>query len=137
MRMPLSRLALAAVVALASVAAFAQNTLAKGDATRGEDAYTRLCTGCHSIDNNQVGPRHRGVVGRRVGTEPGFDYSPALATSKLVWDATLLDKWLTDPEVLIKGQRMGFRVSSEQIRADVIAYLATQSALSMKTLNTK
>jgi cytochrome c len=99
---------------------------AMGDAKRGEEAYQRLCVGCHSIEQNRIGPRHRGVVGRRVGGVEGFKYSDALAQSKLTWDAALLDRWLTDPEAAIKGQRMAFRVSSPEIRADLIVYLATQ-----------
>lgn len=97
-----------------------------GDPKRGEEAYARLCVGCHSIEQNRIGPMHRGVVGRRVGSVAGFKYSDALAQSKLTWDAALLERWLADPEATIKGQRMGFRVNSSETRADLIAYLAAQ-----------
>jgi cytochrome c len=36
-----------------------------------------------------------------------------------------LNRWLTDPEDLISGQRMGFQIDSAQDRADLIAYLIT------------
>jgi cytochrome c len=39
-----------------------------------------------------------------------------------------LNAWLTDPEKLIPGQRMGYRLSLPTERADVVAYLATLSA---------
>ena len=46
----------------------------------------------------------------------------------LVWDARTLDRWLTDPEQLVPGQRMGYSVSEAADRADLIAYLREQSA---------
>jgi cytochrome c len=101
-------------------------TKTEGDAARGEEAYSRLCIGCHSIEENRIGPKHRGVVGRRVGSVEGFKYSAALQQSTLAWDAALLDRWLADPEATIKGQRMGFRVGSPTTRGDLIAYLNSQ-----------
>lgn len=100
--------------------------LPPGDARAGEAAYARLCSACHSLDANQVGPRHRGVVGRRAGGVAGYAYSPALAAAQVVWTAEQLDRWLANPEALIPGQVMGFRVSSPRTRADLIAYLAAQ-----------
>ncbi len=102
----------------------------KGDVIRGAEAYEALCTGCHEIDANKVGPLHRGLIGRRVGSAEGFKYSDALASSKLVWDAALLDAWLTDPEKAIKGQRMNVRINKPETRANLIAYLSTQKAKS-------
>ncbi len=118
-------LTLAIAVAVGSGSAQAQ---AVGDAKRGEDAYARLCAGCHAIDENRIGPKHRGVVGRRVGSVDGFNYSDALKRSKLTWDAALLDRWLADPEVAIPGQRMGFRVNAPENRNEIIIYLLKQVA---------
>lgn len=98
---------------------------AAGDAVRGAQAYEARCTGCHSVEADRVGPRHAGVFGRRAGSVPGFAYSPALKASGLVWDSALLERWLTDPEKLVPGQRMGFSVADPAVRADVVAYLAT------------
>jgi cytochrome c len=120
-----------AAIALAATTSFAQATgeaKFSGDAKRGEEAYSRLCIGCHSIEQNRIGPKHRGVVGRPVGGVEGFKYSDALAQSKLTWDAALLDRWLENPEATIKGQRMGFRVNTPTIRADIVEYLKTQKA---------
>jgi cytochrome c len=64
------------------------------------------------------------VVGRRAGSVAGFDYSPALKASRIVWDAATLERWLTDPEALVPGQRMGYSLGDAAVRADVIAYLA-------------
>jgi cytochrome c len=65
------------------------------------------------------------VFGRRAGSVEGFDYSAALKTSTVVWDAQRLDRWLSDPESVVMGQRMGYRLGDAALRADVIAYLAT------------
>jgi cytochrome c len=119
-----------ATLGLLAAAALAQGSAARtaGDAQRGEQTYEARCGGCHAVATDRVGPRHAGVFGRRVGSVPGFDYSQALRNSKLVWDAALLERWLTDPEGTIAGQRMGFRLGDAQARADVIAYLATLAA---------
>ena len=100
-------------------------TLAAGDPQRGAQAYDSRCTGCHSVEQNRVGPRHAGVFGRRAGALSDFDYSPALKAAGFKWDTARLDRWLADPEALVPGQRMGFSVSDPAVRADLVAYLAT------------
>ncbi len=96
-----------------------------GDAARGKLFY-QSCSGCHSIDENDVGPRHRGVVGRAAGAIAGYAYSAALKGSGIVWTPANLDRWLTNPQKLVPGAKMYFSVGSAQNRADIIAYLATQ-----------
>ena len=96
-----------------------------GDAQKGAALYQLHCTACHAVNSNKIGPAHRGVVGRRVGSLPGYKYSNELASSRLRWTPQTLNKWLADPEELINGQRMGFLIESEQERADLIAYLIT------------
>lgn len=98
---------------------------AAGDPQRGQQAYETRCGGCHSVDADRVGPRHAGIIGRRAGSVPGFAYSDALRRSGITWDPALLDRWLADPQVLVPGQRMGFRVGDPAVRADIVAYLAT------------
>jgi cytochrome c len=96
-----------------------------GDAARGAKVYER-CEGCHSLDANRVGPKHRGVVGREAGAVSGYDYSPALAGSGIVWDEAKLDAWLANPAKLVPGTKMGFRLKDAQDRADVIVFLKAQ-----------
>ena len=98
-----------------------------GDATHGAQLYASRCGACHSIDANRVGPMHRGVVGRRVATAPGFHYSPALAARAFVWTPDNLDTWLQGPTRFVPGTAMGISVPSAQDRADIIAYLRTQT----------
>ena len=96
-----------------------------GDVVRGAALYQQHCTACHNIDSNKIGPAHRGVMGRRVGSLPGYKYSDELARSRLRWTPQTLFTWLGDPEDLVTGQRMGFSIDSAQERGDLIAYLAT------------
>lgn len=95
------------------------------DAERGEALYNSRCIACHSADANRVGPKHRGVFGRKAGSVPDFNYSGAVRNSGVVWDEQTLDQWLADPKALIPGQRMNFRVADPADRTDLIAYLKT------------
>jgi cytochrome c len=53
----------------------------------------------------------------------GFEYSPALRASRIVWSAETLDAWLADPERLVPGQRMSYSVPEAAERAALIAFL--------------
>lgn len=103
----------------------ARSRLPSGNPATGERLY-QSCMGCHSLDDNDVGPRHRGVVGRAAGAVPGYAYSQALRKSGLVWTPANLDKWLTNPQKLVPGAKMYFSVTMAQDRANIIAYLARQ-----------
>ncbi|MET3120682.1 cytochrome c [Oxalobacteraceae bacterium GrIS 2.11] len=108
------------------VAAFP--ALAGGNAERGKALYQSKCAACHSIDYNGVGPAHKALWGRKAGSQAEFRYSDALKNSAVIWNETAIDKWLSNPEKFIPGQKMGFSVASSKERADLIAYLkiATQ-----------
>jgi cytochrome c len=96
-----------------------------GDAARGAMLYEARCTACHSPQADRIGPRHAGVVGRRAGSVPGYDYSPALAAATFRWDAKSLERWLADPEAVVPGQKMGYRVGEAKDREDLVAFLST------------
>ena len=115
-----------AVWAAAFLACWATGAAA-ADADHGKDLYESRCGGCHSLDSNRVGPAHRGVYGRTAGTAPAFNYSTAVKNSGVVWGEKTLDAWLTNPQALIPGQRMNFRIALPEDRADIIAYLRQQS----------
>jgi cytochrome c len=117
--------AAAVVLAGAVSAALARGAWAgglTGDAARGETLY-EACQDCHSLDKNDVGPRHRGVFGRKAASLPDYDYSDALKSANIVWNEETLDKWLTDPQAVAPGAKMFFHLDNPQDRADVIAYL--------------
>jgi cytochrome c len=110
------------IVTLIAVAAGPAASAPVGDAGRGEQIY-QACTDCHSLDQNDVGPRHRGVYGRKAGSLPDYDYSDALKNAKIVWTEETLDKWLTDPQAFVPGVKMFFHLDDPQARADVIGFL--------------
>jgi cytochrome c len=103
----------------------AASSASAGDAVHGAELYDSRCVACHSPDANRVGPKHRGVFGRKAGSLPDFNYSKAVKNSGVVWDEATLEKWLTNPQSLIPGQRMNFKVADPADRADLIAYLKT------------
>lgn len=94
-----------------------------GSPERGKAVFNRRCTSCHATDDNREGPKLRGVFGRKAGTMPGFNYSPALKESGIVWDKDSLDKWLSDTDAMIPENAMGFRVVKAAERSDLIEYL--------------
>ena len=112
-----------AFLAAALLCPAAAPTAFAADAAHGEEIYNSRCIACHSPDANRVGPKHRGVLGRAAGTVPDFNYSKAVKRSGVVWGEETLDKWLTNPQAFIPGQRMNFRVADPVDRADLIAYL--------------
>lgn len=67
------------------------------------------------------GPALGGVVGQRAWSTP-FGYSQALRGAAFAWSDTTLDRYLTDPQFLVRGTCMAGRVASEADRRDLIAY---------------
>lgn len=99
-----------------------------GDAKNGEKLYQSRCTACHSVEVSIVGPLHKGVFGRKIGSVPEFDYSKGLkklGQDKKVWNEKTLDAWLANPEKFSPGQTMALATSEAKDRADLIAYLKT------------
>lgn len=116
---------LASAIAAAAIAIGAPAAMAApaGNAVRGEALYER-CFACHSLETDRAGPRHCGLLGRRAGSVPGFDYSPAMRASGIVWSADTLDRFLAAPTAVVPGTSMGYAgIASAQERADLIAYL--------------
>jgi cytochrome c len=98
-----------------------------GDAERGKVVFEKRCAGCHSLANDREGPRLRDVFGREAGSVQGFGYSDALRRTHMKWDDSTLERWLTDPDAMVPGNDMSFRVVKPQERADVIRYLRAQA----------
>jgi cytochrome c len=104
-----------------------------------EIQFNGHCRECHSFDkgDNRLGPSLYGVVGRKAGTVPGFNYSDSIKGSNIVWDEATLDKWITDPGAVIPGNNMAALfggIEDASIRAKIIAFLKqdTQMAASGK-----
>ncbi len=129
------RYALAGLLSLSTVligclmqlVAVAAESPLMGDATRGKTLY-QACEACHSIDDNDIGPKHRGVVGRHAGSISDYAYSDALKKSGITWDEAALDRWLSDPSAMVPGTKMFFKLDNAKNRADIIAFLKEQKA---------
>lgn len=99
---------------------------AAGDAAAGQQVFAR-CAACHSTKpgENKIGPSLAGVVGRKSGSEPGFNYSPALKAANITWDEHSLDQFLANPASDVHGTKMFISVPNATDRENVIAYLQT------------
>nr|WP_296445148.1 c-type cytochrome [Rhodoferax sp. UBA5149] len=98
------------------------------DAARGERLYAR-CAACHALTFDRVGPRHCGLLGRRAGSVAGFDYSPAMKRSGIVWNEKTLKRFLTQPLAMVPGSSMTYAgVPVARDRKDLIAYLKSANA---------
>jgi len=100
---------------------------AKPDAIRGQRLFTERCSACHAVDANKFGPMLGGVLGRKAGSAPGYNYSLALRGADLAWSAENLDRWLTNPRKFIAATKMPVRVPDASTRRDIIAYLEMES----------
>ena len=99
---------------------------AAGDATVGKQVFER-CAACHSTTpgDNKIGPSLAGLFGRKSGSEPGYNYSPALKAANITWDEHTLDHFLTNPAADVHGTKMFINVPDAADRQNVIAYLET------------
>jgi cytochrome c len=117
----------AALAACTALPALAQDAAGPGNAANGERAFA-ICRACHQIGptaKNAVGPVLNGVVGRKAGTYPGYNYSEANKNSGLTWTPEELQKYLAGPQKVVPGTKMifpGFPHDPQKVN-DVIAFL--------------
>jgi cytochrome c len=106
------------------------------DVAAGEKAFV-VCRACHQIGptaKNFVGPVLNGVVGRPAGTYPGYSYSSANKNSGLTWNEETLQKYLANPQQVVKGTKMIFPGIKDPAKVnDVIAFLKTYKADGSRT----
>src|SRR5256885_7923845 len=106
---------------------------ARGETAKaGPEAFNNNCRTCHSVKegDNRLGPALNKVIGRKAGTAPGYlNYSQALKSSGITWDAATLDKFITNPDAVVPNNNMKpFKgVSDEAVRAKIIAFLQSSS----------
>jgi cytochrome c len=119
----MTRIALLTAALLATVSARAMAQ----DAAAGEKDFI-ICRACHEIGPGAkvlVGPPLNGVVGRKAGTYPGFEYSDANKNSGITWTKEELTKYLANPQAVVPGTKMIFPgLHDPQQVQDVIAYLS-------------
>ncbi len=80
------------------------------------------CTSCHG--NGGVAPGLEGVVGRRVASVGGFDYSEALTEISGKWTQDRLIAFLRDPQSIAPGSLMPAADLSEDDIRDLVDTLA-------------
>jgi cytochrome c len=75
-----------------------------------------------------VGPSLHGIFTRKAGEIADFRYSPAMKRSGIVWTQDNLNKFITDPQAMVPGNRMPYAgMADAGARADLIAYLSKAS----------
>ena len=93
------------------------STLASATASAEQDG-ARLFTPCrayHSLDPAErglPGPNLSSIVGRAIGGDAAFDYSPVLRKARddgLRWDVGRLQSFLADPAAMFPGLWMSMR----------------------------
>ena len=119
----LFRVSVAALALTAALPAAAQTPLDGG-------ALYAPCKTCHTITKggkNGLGPNLNGVVGRKAGSVPGFNYSAAMKAFGKPWTPAQLDAYLADPRKTIPGNKMIYPgIKDPQKRAALIAWIKAQ-----------
>lgn len=109
------------------VALLAQPSIALAqDAAAGEKVFAK-CRGCHQVGEGAkigVGPVLNGIVGRKTGSWPDYNYTPANRNSGITWDEATLKEYLKNPRARVPGTKMTFPgLASDEDIDNVIAYL--------------
>ncbi len=125
------------VIAAVAVTSFSPPALAQGDAAKGKEAFAK-CAICHQVGpgaQNLVGPELNGIVGRKAASVASYTMYSAgmkkLGEEGFTWTEANLDKWIADPKAMIPDSPMALAfqgVPDTAERADIIAYLKTQTA---------
>ena len=110
---------------VATVAALAGTV--PDDVAAGQTLYLNNCSGCHSVDADRIGPRHRNVVGRAVASVQGYDYSDALKKLGGTWTPARLDQWLSGTQKMAPGSKMYLELDDPTERRLIISYLRSVS----------
>ncbi|KAB2943628.1 MAG: cytochrome c family protein [Hyphomicrobium sp.] len=122
------------VVSIAAVACLA-NAASAQDRAEGEKVFA-TCKACHQIGEgakNAIGPQLNGIVGRKAGSVPGYNYSDANKNSDIMWDQSSLAEYLKDPKAKVPGTKMVFAgIKDEQKVQDLIAFLRQFDAAGKK-----
>lgn len=89
------------------------------------------CRACHSLDSAErglPGPNLAGLIGRSIGGDAAFDYSPVLRKARddgLRWDASRLETFLADPADMFPGLWMSMRgLEDAAERQSLVRFLA-------------
>ena len=105
--------------------------LASADPAKGAEV-AKKCAICHSFDKggpNMIGPNLYGVLGRKIASHEGYEYSDALkAKSGEDWTYENINHMIENPNAFAPGTKMALfpGLPDAKQRADVIAVPAHQ-----------
>ncbi len=122
--------ALIVALALLTAGALTGPVAEAGDPESGQDAFATYCADCHSTSDdmkNRKGPSLFGIIGRKAGTVPDYDYSDANKATGWIWSDDQLRAYLPNPRAAMPGTKMKFDgvPTSEEVE-DLIAFLETR-----------
>lgn len=92
----------------------------------GEKLFAADCRRCHSTDadRDSYGPVLEGIIGRKAGSVPSYDYSDALKAAGITWTEPALIAWMTDNQGLVPGTKMRHVGITDPIEAEfILSYL--------------
>ena len=119
-----ARLVFAFTLCIAALPLRAQAQGAGGD---GQLLFNNACRTCHTVKDgdNRLGPNLQAIVGRKSAALKDYGYSDSLAKADLVWDKATLDRFIANPEAVVRGNKMQpyGGMPSPDDRAKLIAYL--------------
>lgn len=95
-----------------------------------QQAFNNSCRTCHSVreGDNRLGPNLSKIVGRKAGSLPNYNYSPAMKDADFVWDQDKLTRFMVKPDEVVSGNKMQpYGGVSPDEAAKVIAYLQSAS----------
>ena len=85
------------------------------------------CVACHAYQpggEEMDGPTLWGVMGRRIASVEGYEYSTALKGLGGAWDRATLDRFIKSPKAMAPGARMTFGgVRDAADRAAILDFL--------------
>lgn len=100
--------------------------LAKADVNAGQQLLGR-CQTCHTFkkgEPNGVGPNQYDLLGRKIASVPGFNYSEAMKSKGGTWSFQALSDFLASPQKFAPGTRMAFAgLKKPEDRAALIMYI--------------
>lgn len=109
-----------------------EDPLARYSGDRGAEVF-RACVACHTLDAdgaNRAGPSLYGVIGRRIGSAPGYSYSPAFRTLDIVWSKdTIARLFEIGPTAYTPGTKMPEQtIADPDDRAALVDFIARATA---------
>ena len=113
------------MIAILTVATTTTTAARAQDVAAGQDAFSRVCTICHSVGEgaqNKLGPILNGLDGRRSGAVDGYSYSDAIKNAGIVWSEATFKEFMPNPTAKVPGTKMIVAVRDEKDIANLWAY---------------